>query len=782
MVCRLGYLCVLFLGWSYPVWAQGEGQNKPFELLKSNGELMWTADPNHVVTAGLAQTTEMDLPSALAVIRQLNLVDSDNFGFGDWRLPSPWELAMMLSQTKTAAAEAPEIKRWLDTLSRQERFGATGQTGKDDTKPSGSAEATLVYVWPIRGAGVMVGFDQVAVFATNSIHLKQGATVHSGSVVVNETSPGPTLAGNVDLMVANGVTTSAGYFIAANSVSVKNQAEIGGDVYANELQNQGNILGTVSPYAPPIFSLLPPFETTPQVGGNPPEEVTVAEGDSISLDAGSYAILQAGEHASVHFTGGEYDFTEFSADDRTSLTFAAPSVIRIAGKLVIGQNSYTGPADGSSIGAADIVFYVDGINGDTGELGDSPPAAEIYPKSDFLANLYVPNGTLRLRQKSMFTGAFLGRDVIVEPKASVVLASAFVNQAPEAGDDEIVVEAGATANVLVSGETSLLANDSDPDGNNLSVTTTPLSGPLHGTLVLQSDGTFSYTHDGSATTSDSFLYEVCDDGIPQECAIGQVSIEILAETITVTVSTAGEGSGFVSSDPEGLGCRDVCAAPFLTTSAIFLTADADPGSVFTGWGGDPDCFDGVLSPNTDKNCIANFGLAEPPPTETVVVTVSKAGDGSGLVLSDPGGIFCGSDCQETYPLNTRIELTAIADSGSIFTGWSGDPDCITGRLSGQEDVDCIANFEAEPPPPEGYDLHVIITGGGEAAVATNPSGLNCSDDCTATYPMGTQLNLLIRPAPGTIFIGWSGDCSGNAFITPLLMDSDKTCTATVVQP
>jgi hypothetical protein len=54
-----------------------------------------------------------------------------------------------------------------------------------------------------------------------------------------------------------------------------------------------------------------------------------------------------------------------------------------------------------------------------------------------------------------------------------------------------------------------------------------------------------------------------------------------------------------------------------------------------------------------------------------LLTITKAGPGAGTVTSDPSGISCGADCTETYATNTVVTLTAVAASGSAFTGWSG---------------------------------------------------------------------------------------------------------------
>jgi hypothetical protein len=53
------------------------------------------------------------------------------------------------------------------------------------------------------------------------------------------------------------------------------------------------------------------------------------------------------------------------------------------------------------------------------------------------------------------------------------------------------------------------------------------------------------------------------------------------------------------------------------------------------------------------------------------LSVTKTGGGSGTVSSAPGGIICGVSCEAAFEEGTAITLTAVADSGSEFTGWSG---------------------------------------------------------------------------------------------------------------
>jgi VCBS repeat-containing protein len=108
-------------------------------------------------------------------------------------------------------------------------------------------------------------------------------------------------------------------------------------------------------------------------------------------------------------------------------------------------------------------------------------------------------------------------------EATVQIAVAAVNDAPVAMADSIEVDEGKTASVLTSGAGSVLANDSDAEGDTLQAVL--VQGPANGELTLNSDGTFSYTHDGSDTASDSFVY-VANDG-SQDSSEATVTIDVI---------------------------------------------------------------------------------------------------------------------------------------------------------------------------------------------------------------------------------------------------------------
>ncbi len=69
-----------------------------------------------------------------------------------------------------------------------------------------------------------------------------------------------------------------------------------------------------------------------------------------------------------------------------------------------------------------------------------------------------------------------------------------------------------------------LENDTDPDGNFLKVTTTPVEDPEYGTVILQINGDFLYTPNQGYYGPDHFVYEVCDDASPIACSQATVYI------------------------------------------------------------------------------------------------------------------------------------------------------------------------------------------------------------------------------------------------------------------
>jgi VCBS repeat-containing protein len=94
-----------------------------------------------------------------------------------------------------------------------------------------------------------------------------------------------------------------------------------------------------------------------------------------------------------------------------------------------------------------------------------------------------------------------------------------VNENPMAVTDQIVTAAGQA---IVVTETTLLANDSDVDGDTLRVIS--VSAPTSGTLLRTASGDYLYTPAAGFTGADSFTYTVADAG--GLTATAQVSVAV----------------------------------------------------------------------------------------------------------------------------------------------------------------------------------------------------------------------------------------------------------------
>ncbi|MGJ8573438.1 MAG: beta strand repeat-containing protein, partial [Hoeflea sp.] len=82
-----------------------------------------------------------------------------------------------------------------------------------------------------------------------------------------------------------------------------------------------------------------------------------------------------------------------------------------------------------------------------------------------------------------------------------------VNDAPDAVDDQYILINGQT---LVTTLPGVLSNDSDVENDTLTVQTLPVSGPSHGILTLNGDGSFIYVNSGDGSPTDQFTYSVSD--------------------------------------------------------------------------------------------------------------------------------------------------------------------------------------------------------------------------------------------------------------------------------
>jgi uncharacterized repeat protein (TIGR01451 family) len=151
------------------------------------------------------------------------------------------------------------------------------------------------------------------------------------------------------------------------------------------------------------------------------------------------------------------------------------------------------------------------------------------------------------------------------------------------------------------------------------------------------------------------------------------TVNVAPPQFALTITTAGAGSGTVTSNPAGISCPGTCLFSFTQGTLVTLTPAAPAGSAFAGWGGACTGTGACsVTMNTAQTVSATFNL--------ITVTVTGAGTGNGTVTGT-GGISCTSTvgatsgvCTNTSPISVGDTITLTATPASslyVFAGWSG---------------------------------------------------------------------------------------------------------------
>jgi hypothetical protein len=201
-----------------------------------------------------------------------------------------------------------------------------------------------------------------------------------------------------------------------------------------------------------------------------------------------------------------------------------------------------------------------------------------------------------------------------------------LNQAPVTNNDSKTILPCASNTI------NLLSNDTDPEGNTLSITSvSALSNPAAGTLVNNNDGTVTFSPALGFLGSFTFTYTVTDNGITS-----QVSAPA---TVSITVSNPVNNAPIAGNDAETISMEQ-------TLIANVLDNDSDP----------------------DNNPISNPAITIPPVHGTATVNAIN-----GLITYTPNPGFFGTEVLTYQICDLPISNPATCTSG---------PDkCVTATLT-----------------------------------------------------------------------------------------------------
>jgi VCBS repeat-containing protein len=304
------------------------------------------------------------------------------------------------------------------------------------------------------------------------------------------------------------------------------------------------------------------------------------------------------------------------------------------------------------------------------------------------------------------------------------------NTAPTAVDDSYTTNEDTT--LTVNASEGVLAND---DGSNL--TAVLVSGPANASsFELNPDGSFSYTHNGSETTSDSFTYKVIDGTADSNVA-----------TVSITVTPVNDAP--VANDDSATIAEDTPTNIAVLSNDTDAENDALSVSSFTqpSQGKVTENTDGTLhyepAANSNFNGTTTFtytvsdGNGE---TDTATVTVTVTAVNDAPTLTQSGGA-CLSDTSASGRLDFTVNDVDSPLSGLTLTATSGNTALIpdSNLKSGGSGANRTLTLSAVPKRSGTADVTVRVSDGTSSSTLLVQVAVGTSSTETITGTSGADV-------------------------------------------
>ncbi|CAM1359296.1 Ig-like domain-containing protein [Tenacibaculum xiamenense] len=376
--------------------------------------------------------------------------------------------------------------------------------------------------------------------------------------------------------------------------------------------------------------------------------------DYLSADSDNDGCSDANEAYNNRNADGNGD-TYYNPSNLTEPLTVSSGAVNTSGKVVAASYDTGDVAkviDGSSVNSVchnDTFAVNDFVNTNEGQVVSGNVLANDYDlqgdsqsvKTTPVIN--VANGALSLSSNGNFTYTpnpnFVGEDTFTyevcdnNSAQSCGRASVFIEVLPGRTTDNeppiANVDTGTTkVGITLTG--NVASNDFDPDGDPLTVNTTPVSNVSNGTLTLNANGSFTYVPNAGFIGPDTFTYQICDNASPTPlCDTAIVNITVTSETGNITVAnddayhTVGDTAnnnveGNVldnDTDPEG-HTQTVNTTPVKDVSNGTLTLNADGTFDYQ-----PNA--GFFGQDSFRYTVCDNGSPQACDSGTVIIVVNK---------------------------------------------------------------------------------------------------------------------------------------------------------------
>ncbi len=218
------------------------------------------------------------------------------------------------------------------------------------------------------------------------------------------------------------------------------------------------------------------------------------------------------------------------------------------------------------------------------------------------------------------------------------------------------------------------------------INTTPVSGPTNGTIVINANGTYTYTPNANFNGTDTVVVSICDEGLPLPgiCVNDTIFITVIPCTSIPTFDCDGDGvtngqelvDGTIPTDP----CSLLLASQTETPSTLWNDADCDndglPNGTEVAGTTDP------LNPDTDGDGVIDG---------TEVADGTNPTDPCSLLIASqtvtPNSAWNNADCDNdgltnvtevtdgTDPLNPDTDGDGVIDGTEVAEGTNPTDPC-----------------------------------------------------------------------------------------------------------
>jgi len=137
----------------------------------------------------------------------------------------------------------------------------------------------------------------------------------------------------------------------------------------------------------------------------------------------------------------------------------------------------------------------------------------------------------------------------------------------------------------------------------------------------------------------------------------------------------------------------------------------------------------------------------------IMCDIENENSSKNIVISNPKGIFCPSQCEKKYDKSTEINLVSIAHPDYTFLKWSDNVNSNENycKFKIREDTIVYSYFSIKK-----FKLILKIIGDGKLQAVDDYTLYDCFTECEYLYSIHTNVKIFATPSTGYMLKSWSG--------------------------